>query len=357
MLLWARQKKFTVLRLSVLWRHLESTRPCAYNDAMRALYFDGKSIKMTDAAVPVPAPGEALVRVLAAGVCRTDLEIARGYMSFAGILGHEFAGVVEECEDGSWIGRRVVGEINAFCGLCSYCREGLSRHCPNRSVLGIFQRDGAFAEFLSLPMTNLHELPEGLAPEAAVFVEPVAACYEIIEQVKVSGVRVAVIGDGKLGLLAARVLSAEGAEVVVAGRHAEKLELVQGPRVRTMMTEELVRTASDPEAKFPVVVEASGRAEGIRSALEVVRPRGVIVQKTTVAGTSELDLSRVVVDEITIVGSRCGPFEPAIRAIAEGRVRVLDLVSKVFPLAEGPAAVEYAMRPGVLKVLLRVAEK
>jgi len=320
---------------------------------MKALYFDGSGFDVRELKRPIPGPGEALIRVRLAGVCRTDVEIARGYMGFIGVPGHEFVGVVEDCEDKDLLGKRVVGEINVACGACGFCRRGLERHCPHRSVLGIQEKDGAFAEFITLPKKNLHVVPDAVSDRAAVFVEPLAACFEIVRQVELAGKKVLVLGDGKLGILAARVLAGESG-VTIAGKHADKLALARSGRVRTVMVDELLDEVSDPEGRFDVVVEATGRADGFGAALGAVRPRGVIVQKTAGADSPGVDLARLVIDEVTVVGSRCGPFEPAIDAIASGRVEVEDLVEASYPLSEGPRAIEAAMAPGSMKVLIEI---
>jgi len=320
---------------------------------MKALYFDGSDFEVRELERPSPGPGEALIGVRLAGICRTDLEIGRGYMGFVGVPGHEFVGVVEDREDQTLLGKRVVGEINVSCGACGVCRRGLEPHCPNRTVLGIQEKDGAFTEFITLPKKNLHVVPDAVSDRAAVFVEPLAACFEIARQVELAGKKVLVLGDGKLGILAARVL-AGGSGVTIAGKHADKLALAHSGRVRAVMVDELLDEVSDPEGRFDVVVEATGRAEGFGIALGAVRPRGVIVQKTTVADVPGVDLARLVIDEVTVVGSRCGPFEPAIDAIASGRVEVEDLVEASYPLSEGPRAIEAAMAPGSMKVLIEI---
>jgi threonine dehydrogenase-like Zn-dependent dehydrogenase len=322
---------------------------------MRALYFDGQRVGLREMAAPRPGPGEALVRVRAAGICATDQEIVKGYMGFVGVPGHEFAGEVVEAAAPELVGRRVVGEINLPCGHCPFCERGLGRHCPDRAVLGIAHKDGAFAEFLTLPVDNLHAVPAGMDDETAVFVEPVAACYEVLEQADLAGARVAVLGDGKLGILAARVLAAEGVkELTLAGRHPEKLARVKADHVRALMVSELLTECADPFRRFDVVLEATGRAAGFADALACVRPRGTIIQKTTVATEVSVDLSRVVVEEVTVIGSRCGPFAPAIRALAAGRVRVKDLVSGRYPLARGEEAFAAATAPGAMKVILNI---
>ncbi len=320
---------------------------------MQALYFDRREFSVRELERPVPGPGEALVKVSVAGICRTDIEMAKGYMDFKGVPGHEFVGVVEECEDKALQGRRVVGEINISCGECAFCRAGLSRHCPNRDVLGIQNKNGAFAEYLTLPVSNLHQAPETLDDETAVFTEPVAACFEILEQVEVAGRRTAVLGDGKLGILAARVLAIAGpAELVVAGKHPEKLGLLNKDKIKTLLLPEFLSRAADPEKKYDMVVDAAGRADGFRAAKNAVRPRGKIVMKTTTAGRQEVDMARVVVDEVTVVGSRCGPFEPALKALSQGSVRVDDLVAGRYPLSNGVEAMSAASERGALKVLL-----
>jgi len=320
---------------------------------MLALYFDGKEFSLKDIDPPKPGPGEALVKVLVAGVCRTDIEIGKGYMGFVGVPGHEFVGVVEECGEAGWVGKRVTGEINISCGHCSYCMGGLDRHCPNRTVLGIAGASGALAERLALPAANLHQVPPSVSDEAAVFTEPVAACCEIIAQTDVKGKRAAVLGDGKLGILAVRVLAAEGPEeLVLVGKHPEKLALVKKDNIPSSMLVEFLARTADPGKKLDLVVEATGRPEGLQAALSSVRPRGVIVLKTTVAGRVEADLAKAVVDEVTLIGSRCGPFKPALALLESGRVRTDDLVSARYPLSKGVEAMREASRPGALKVLV-----
>lgn len=316
---------------------------------MRALRFDGQ-LRIDDASTPEPGPGEALVRVTLAGICNTDIEIARGYMGFAGVLGHEFVGVVEACHDEQHrglVGKRVVGEINLGCGRCKRCRHDLSRHCPHRTVLGILGKDGALAERLTLPVVNLHEVPPALADERAVFAEPLGACYEILEQLRVEpGWRVAVLGDGKLGLLCAHVLAATGCELWLAGRHERKLAIAERAGAR-------VARGDGPEGEFDVVVEATGSPAGLDRALSLVRPRGTVVLKSTFHGAPAVQTARIVIDELTVLGSRCGPFAPALRALAAGRVDPTPLVDATYPLADAVEAFAHAQRPGVLKVLVR----
>lgn len=313
---------------------------------MKALRVDG-SPRVVDVAPPTLGPGEARIRVRRAGICSTDLEIVRGYMRFSGTLGHEFVGEVVESADPSWVGRRVCGEINLGCGRCARCLAGLSRHCATRTVLGILGKDGCFAEELTLPLANLHAVPDSLSDDAAVFVEPLAAAFEILEQIAIPpDSRVAVLGDGKLGTLVTMVLAQTGAEVTMIGRHPRKLE-----RVRRVGA--LARLADEPIAGgFDVVVEATGSPSGLGRAQALLRPRGTLVLKSTYHGTVTLDTAPIVIDEITIVGSRCGPFAPALRALAAGRIDPSPLIEASYPLADGVRALERAAEPGVAKVLL-----
>jgi len=314
---------------------------------MRALVYDGQLRLVEDYHRPVSPPEEALVRVKLANICNTDLEIVRGYMGFRGVLGHEFVGVVEECADGNLVGQRVVGKINCYCGECPTCRAGAPTHCPNRTTLGIRGRDGAFADYLSLPVTNLHTVPEAVSDEAAVFVEPLAAALEILEQVQIKPTdRVVVLGDGKLGLLVAQVLGLTGCDLVVGGRHEEKLAILRRRGVETRLANEL------PADRADVVVDCTGHPSGFATARGLVKPRGILVLKSTFHGDVEVNLSMLVVDEITLVGSRCGPFAPALRLLQRGLVDVESLVSATYLLDEGLAAFERAQEKGTLKVLL-----
>lgn len=298
-------------------------------------------------AAPRPGPDEALVRVKVAGICNTDLEIVRGYMSFEGVLGHEFVGVVQECSDPSWLGVRVAGEINLACQRCALCQRGLARHCPERTVLGILGKDGAFAEYVTLPIVNLHRVPEALSDRAACFVEPIAACFEILEQVRVQPEeRLAVLGDGKLGILAALVLQSQGLSPVLVGKHADKLARARQLGVQTAIAADLPRKAYD------VVVEATGSPSGMQLAIDLVRPRGTLVLKSTYHGPLSLNAAPLVIDEISLVGSRCGPFSPALAQLAGGKLKPEALIDEVFPLHAAEQALERAAQPGVLKVLL-----
>jgi threonine dehydrogenase-like Zn-dependent dehydrogenase len=317
---------------------------------MRALWIeDGRARLRDDLPEPAPAPGEVLVRVVRAGICGTDLELLRGYAGFAGVPGHEFVGVVERGPS-ALLGRRVVGEINAACCECRACRDGLHNHCPARTVLGIVGRPGAFAERLALPARNLHPVPDDLPTDAAVFTEPLAAALEILEQVDVGpDTRALVVGDGRLGQLVARVLRGTGCEVTVLGRHPEKLALLEAEGIAT------ARSGDGAPGDFVLAVECSGRAEGFEVARRALRARGTLVLKSTYAGAPRLDLTPVVVDELTLVGSRCGPFAPALALLARGEVRLESLIHARYPLGRAEEAMQHAGRPGVLKVLLEIA--
>jgi threonine dehydrogenase-like Zn-dependent dehydrogenase len=313
---------------------------------MQALYFDG-DLELKDLSVPEPAPGEVLIRVLLAGVCRTDLEVLRGYHAFTGIPGHEFAGMVAGPPDSPWLGRRVAGEINIACGTCERCRRGLARHCRNRRVLGLKDRAGVFAQYVTLPEANLQSVPEGVPVEAAVFTEPLAAALAVIDAISnPASSRVLVVGDGVLGLLAAWVLALSGAEVHLAGHYPEHLSLAEPYGVRGFLEQEL------DGRDYDAVVEASGSPGGLALALARVRPLGTVVLKSTYKGQYALDTADLVVPEVRLIGSRCGPFPAALRLLAQGWIDPRPLIARSFPLAEGPAAVEFARQPGVLKVLL-----
>jgi alcohol dehydrogenase len=299
---------------------------------------------------------ETLVRVHLAGVCNTDLELLRGYMDYRGVLGHEFVGEVIAAPDAAWLGRRVVGDINAACNECETCRAGRHTHCPNRTTLGIFGRDGAFADRLLLPQRNLYAVPDTVPDAMAVFVEPLAAACEILEQVHIAPTDVVVVlGDGKLGLLAAAVLRLTGADLTLIGRHPEKLAIAEGWGVKTRLAVEDPREGAEgwQGARADVVVECTGNPAGFESARRIVRPRGTIVLKSTYHGPLTADMSALVVDEITIVGSRCGPFGPALRLLEGGLVDPRPLIMAEYPLDDGAEALRRAAMPGVLKVLIR----
>jgi len=309
---------------------------------MLALRVNKKHLSLKEIEKPERAD-ETLVRVVLSGICNTDLEIARGYAGFNGTIGHEFVGVDES-------GRRVVGEINAGCGNCDLCLAGDSRHCATRTVLGIHGRDGAHAEFLQLPKVNLLPVPDGVPDEHAVFTEPLAAACGILERVTInSDDRVAVIGDGKLGLLCAQVTALTGASLLLIGKHAPKLRIAERRGIETTTP----TRAAKRKRQFDVVVEASGSASGFGLALELLRPRGQLVLKSTFHGKTELDAAPIVVDEISIVGSRCGRFQPALDLLQKKAVDVDSLISEEYPLAKGVHAMRRAATKGVLKVLLR----
>lgn len=302
--------------------------------------------------VPRPAAeGEALVRVSLSGICNTDLEIIRGYAGFAGTLGHEFIGVVEESPEAPELeGRRVAGEINAGCGKCERCLAGDQRHCPERTVLGIIGRDGAHAEFLRLPTRNLVAVPDAVPDERAVFIEPLAAAIGISEQVDIAReTRVAVIGDGKLGLLCARAMRTLTPHTSLIGKHSSKLDRAERTGIRPLLAGE----TKGLEGSFDVVIEASGSESGFAAAVDLVRPRGKIVLKSTFAGKPTWEAWRIVVQEITIIGSRCGRFQPAVDALVAGQIEVSDLISEEYKLADAVKAVAAAGQKGTLKVLLR----
>lgn len=318
---------------------------------MKALRFTDNHLKLADISRP-ERPGEALVRVTMSGICNTDLEIVRGYAGFSGTIGHEFVGVVEDGADSTnLVGKRVVGEINAGCGNCTLCISGDPRHCPDRSVLGIVGRDGCHAEFLRLPARNLLAVPDSVSDEQAVFAEPLAAAFGITEQVEIlPETRVGVIGDGKLGILCALSLGLRSDNVSLIGKHRSKLAIAGKRNVEGVLLED----AAKLNGAFDVVVEASGSESGFAAALDLLRPRGKLVLKSTFHGKPEWEAWRVVVNEITIVGSRCGKFAPALDILEKGLVDVEALISENYRLENGVHAVERAGEAGVMKVLLRI---
>jgi alcohol dehydrogenase len=315
---------------------------------MLAVHLENGAVTTREIPLPHRLPGFALLRLLVGGICNTDLELQRGYYHFAGTPGHEFVAEVVEADTPSLIGKRVVGEINLACANCEWCRKGLGRHCPNRTVLGIVKHPGAFAEFLTLPERNLHVLPDGIPLERAVFTEPLAAACEILDQVAIPpGETVAVLGDGKLGLLIAMVLNAHGAKVHLFGRHAEKLRIAAATGVVTELA-----SGELPTAAYDWVVEASGNPEGLRTAAAMARPRGTVILKSTIHGEVAMDIAPIIVNEITLVGSRCGRFEAALPLLGDERIRLDEMIADRFPLQEAAKAFERAAQPGVLKVLL-----
>jgi len=318
---------------------------------VRALYVE-EGLELRNCAAPMRAEDEALVRVLVAGICNTDIEILKGYMRFRGIPGHEFVGVVEQASNPGLRGKRVVGEINCVCHDCPECRAGRPHHCMRRTVLGIQNRDGAFAQYLTLPEENLHLVPDGVSDEDAVFVEPLAAAFRILEQITIrSDDRVIVLGDGKLGQLVARVMALASDQVLCIGKHRWKLDLLKDPGIKTATVDEPVAPGAD------VVVEATGSADGLRRAIELVRPEGTIVLKTTIAGESVAAMSVPVINEVRILGSRCGPFKPALEALSLGTVEVASLVSARFGLEQGVEAFDRSTASDVIKVLVHMEQR
>jgi threonine dehydrogenase-like Zn-dependent dehydrogenase len=313
---------------------------------MRALHFDGNLARVTDVPLPEPSEDNAVVRVSLAGICNTDLEIVKGYMGFRGILGHEFVGVVDEGPS-EWLGQRVVSEINFSCQHCPMCQENLQRHCPSRRVMGIVDADGAFAERVRVPVANLHIVPENVLDEAAVFTEPLAAAFEILSQVDVEpGGDCLVLGDGKLGLLVAQALDAAGARVLAVGNHPEKLAVLAERGIETVEARDWT-----PEP-MPLVVEATGSAEGFARALAATRPRGTLVLKSTVAERRAIDLAPLVINEIQVIGSRCGPFPPALSALETDAVDVRSLISERVSLRDADDALRRANEPHTIKILI-----
>ena len=333
---------------SVVQTNSGSQRREIRNRHVRAIVLEKDEVQV-DAVRPAPTPAadEVVVRVTRAGVCETDLQLIKGYMGFRGVLGHEFVGVAES---GPFAGRRVVGEINCACWNCATCRSGFPTHCPNRTVLGILNHDGAFADLIAVPQRNLHLVPDSIPDDIAVFTEPVAAAFQIPAQLTISkDDRIVVLGDGRLGNLCAQVLASIADEVLVVGKHREKLGLLETMGLKTaLLSDDLPKRAAD------IVVECTGSESGLPAALELVRPRGTIVLKTTVAGTQTLAWAPFVIDEIALVGSRCGPFDQALHALEQGLVDVEPLIADRFNLSNGVMALQRAQQKGVLKVLLEM---
>jgi len=317
-----------------------------------SVHLEAGRVEVRRQTLPRIPKGFARIRLLAAGICSTDLHLQRGYYGFCGTPGHEFVGEVVASEDPKWLGRRVAGEINLACGQCEWCARGLGRHCPTRRVLGIVNHPGAFREFLTLPLCNLHRVPQSISNEQAVFIEPIAAACEILDQVKIPpGQSVAVLGDGKLGLLIAQVLQSHGARVQLFGRHKNKMRLVEKAGVTTTLV-----SRKTPQRAYPWVVDATGSTEGLRAAVTMCEPRGTVIMKSTVHGLVSIDTAPVIVNEVTLLGSRCGRFEPAIHLLARQNLDVAGLISDEFPLDRAPEAFVRAATKGVLKVLLRPAK-
>lgn len=316
---------------------------------MKAVWLENNQLELrTDVPIPTPPPGEALVRVVSAGICNTDLELLRGYYPYSGILGHEFVGIVEQGPS-ELQNKRVVGEINAVCGECRFCRNGYPTHCENRTVLGIVNRNGAFAEYLTLPIENLHLVPDNVPTDVATFTEPLAAALEIQQQVKITAnQRVLVVGDGKLGQLVAQTLALTGCDLLVVGRHREKLDYLAALGIKTGFADMVGDRA------FDLSVECTGNPEGFAIARRALRPRSTLVLKSTYAGHLTFDASSLVVDEITLIGSRCGPFPAALKLLAENKVNVNYLIQERYGLKNAIAAFDKAQQRGVLKVLLEI---
>lgn len=315
---------------------------------MRSIYIQDGAVAVRDRPVPSRPTGFSLIRLLLGGICNTDLELRRGYYGFGGIPGHEFVGEVVESDRSELVGKRVVGEINLACTECEWCHKGWGRHCPNRTVLGIVNQPGAFAEFFVLPDRNLHVLPDSAPLDRAVFTEPLAAACEILDQVTIPcGETVAVLGDGKLGLLVAQTLAVHGYRVRLFGRHWRKLRIAAAAGVQTELVE-----GSLPAAEFGWTVDATGNPEGLRAAISMTKPRGTVIMKSTVHGTAPIDSAPVIVNEITLVGSRCGRFEAALPLIEHELIRLDEMITARYPLSEGRAAFERAEEKGALKVLL-----
>ena len=320
---------------------------------MKGIWLEKQQLQLkTDLPIPKPPSGEALVRVLQAGICNTDLELLRGYYPYTGIIGHEFVGVVESAPEdlaNKLVNKRIVGEINASCGQCHFCRKGYPNHCEQRTVLGIVNRHGAFAEYLTLPIANLHLVPDNVSNDSATFTEPLAAALEIQEQITLTPeTKVLLVGDGKLGQLVAQTLALTGCDLLVVGRHRDKLGKLEQRGIKTGFAD-LAKTSS-----FDVAVECTGNPDGFSLALQSLRPKGILVLKSTYAGKLSIDASALVVNEITVIGSRCGPFAKALDLLTRGQVDVSSLIERNYPLEQGLAAFNHAQQRGVLKVLLKM---
>lgn len=318
---------------------------------MRAVVFDEELKLVNDYHKPTPKYGEALIKIILAGICNTDYEITKGYMGYKGILGHEFVGVVEEvnAENKSLLGKRVVGEINCACGECELCHQGLERHCFSRQTLGIWQKDGCFAEYLAMPLDTLLLVPDNVTDEQAVFVEPLAAGLEILEQLHIQPIqKVVILGDGKLGLTTALALNASNIDVLLVGKHQNKLDIAKQQGVETKLLSDL-----EVKKEYDFVVEATGSISGFEMALNLTKPRGTLVLKSTVAASKEFNLAPIVIDEIRVQGSRCGRFAPALRLLASEKIDFSPLVSAVYPADKAIEAFEKNKEKDTLKVLIK----
>ena len=320
---------------------------------MDALIFDEILKYVTDYNIPKMNSNEALIKMSMVGICNTDLEITKGYMGYKGILGHEFVGIVEKVEnqkDKDLIGKRVVGEINLGCGNCNWCNQGLSRHCPNRSTLGILNKEGCFAQYLTLPVSNLLVVPDSIPDEVAVFTEPLAAALEILEQLHIKPYeKVAVLGDGKLGLLIALALNASNIDINLIGKHQNKLDIAKNQGINTELLSDI-----KIEKKYDVVIEATGSVSGFETSIALVKPRGVLVLKSTIASEKNLNLAPVVIDEITILGSRCGQFAPALRLMKKNIINFSPLISKILPFNQAIEGFKLNREKDTIKILLKL---
>ena len=321
---------------------------------MKAVVFDNELKFDNNYAKPVPQKGEALIRVTLAGICNTDFEITKGYMGYVGVLGHEFVGVVEEVNDGdqSWVGKRVVAEISWGCDNpnCEWCAKKNYRHCPNRHTIGIWKKDGCMAEYITLPTNILFEVPENVTDEQAVFVEPLAAACEILEQLHIDpSSKVLVLGDGKLGLTTALTLNAHNLDVLLVGKHKNKLDIAEAQGVKTQLLQDFTI-----EKKYDVVIEATGSASGFEMSMALTKPRGVLVLKSTVATGKELNLAPIVIDEITVLGSRCGQFAPALRLLKNKRINFAPFISKTYQIDDAIEAFDANKSKETLKILIKI---
>lgn len=316
---------------------------------MRAVIFDEKLYLDKDYKKPSPRKNEALIRTKLVGICNTDHEITLGYMGYKGVIGHEFVGVIEECEDKTLIGKRVVGDINCGCGECEWCKKGLHRHCPNRQTLGIWQKDGCFSDYFTLPFNNLLKVPDNVPDEQAVFVEPLAAALEILEQIHIQPIqKVLVLGDGKLGIITALALNASGLNVTLVGKHQEKLDIAKNQGVKTQLLQNL-----EVKKEWDFVVEATGSITGFETSIALVKPRGTLILKSTIVASKEFNFSSLVVDEVTIVGSRCGRFAPALRMLEQKKIDLAPLISKIYPVEDVIEAFEENKQKNTVKILLK----
>lgn len=316
---------------------------------MKAVVFDKELKLVSNYEKPVPQKGEALIRVITAGICNTDYEITKGYMGYKGILGHEFVGIVEECEDKTWIGKRVVGEINNGCENCDMCKKGLQRHCKNRQTLGIWKKDGCFAQYMTWSVKDLLEVPKNVSDEQAVFVEPLAAGLEILEQVHIQPIeKVVILGDGKLGLTTALALNACNIDVTLVGKHQNKLDIAKAQGVNTKILNDF-----QIKKEWDFVIEATGSVSGFETALNLTKPRGTLILKSTVAASKEFNLAPIVIDEIRVQGSRCGRFAPALRLLEQNKIDFTPLISGIYQIDNALDAFEKNKEKDSLKILLK----